>query len=191
MVQCALFRWSFVSHGVDASSNLNLKCFQNGPDLIFDPGPPYPLGAHDCAQNGIGLVQVAIDQNIIVRVVIPDLLGRFPQPSFDLLLLGLSPRARSLCSRICREGARMKTVTASGICSFNCLAPCTSMSSTRSRPGRPGLLQDSAVGAVIIAKDLGPFEKLVARRSCARTPSRKRSVAAPVRLRRRAACACV
>ena len=82
----------FVSHIVDTSSNL--KCFQNGPDLIFDPGPPHPLGAHDRAQNGVGLRQVAIDQDIIVIVVLPDLLGRFPQPPLDHLVPVLAARAQ-------------------------------------------------------------------------------------------------
>ena len=74
----------------------------------------------------------------------------------------------------------MKIVTASGIFSFNCLAPWTSMSSTRSLPLRPGLLQDAAVGPVIVAENLGPFQKFAAGRASPRTPPGRRNVALAV-----------
>ena len=79
----------------------------------------------------------------------------------------------------------MKMVTASGICSFNCLAPCTSMSSTRSLP-RPGLLQNPPVGPVIVAENLGPFQKLAARDHPLELPTRNEAVALAIHFRARA-----
>src|SRR5579863_10237033 len=83
MVQWALFRGALSA--MLSIPRSNLKSFQNRPDLILDPAPPNPLGSYDGAKRGVGLGQVAIDQNIIVSVVVPDLLSRFPEPPFDLL----------------------------------------------------------------------------------------------------------
>jgi hypothetical protein len=39
----------------------NLKCVQNGPDLVFDSDAPGALGANDRAQGCLGLGQFPVD----------------------------------------------------------------------------------------------------------------------------------
>src|ERR1017187_5602080 len=85
-------------------------------------------------QYHIRFVQIAIDQNIIVDTVILNLSARIPQPPFDHWRRDLLRVRTGAPFKTFGEGARINTVTASANLIFNCLAPCTSMSSTTSFP---------------------------------------------------------
>ena len=146
----------------------NFESCQNRPDLLFHPAPASPLGLDDRRPaSSTGFRQIPVHHHVIVSGVVPDLLGCLPQPPLDHLVRDLPTRARSRCSRISRDGARMKMLTASGILLFNCRAPWTSMSSTRSLPSARACSRTLAVGAVVVPEDLGVFQELVRARCAA------------------------
>ena len=62
---------------------LFLKRLQNGPDLLFHAGAADAFRPHDGVQIGIRFFQILVDQHVVVRLVIPDLLGGLPQPPGD------------------------------------------------------------------------------------------------------------
>ena len=52
-VQCALLRGFCLAHLFQIFYLLNFsESVQNGPDLVFDPVAPHPLGANDRGQSG-------------------------------------------------------------------------------------------------------------------------------------------
>src|SRR5690349_8306213 len=102
MVQCALLRGVFSPMMISTSSSS--KCLQNGPDLVLDPGSPGPLRQHNRAQRDIRLRQVPIDQNIVVRVVVPDLIGRVPQPPGNHVIPVFAARTQPLFQNLTRGG---------------------------------------------------------------------------------------
>ena len=66
----------------------------------------------------------------------------------------------------------MKTVTASGICLYQLSRTLHVDVEYQVLAGGAGFLQNAPVGAVIIAKNLGPFQEFVARRPWPRSPPR-------------------
>ena len=108
------------------------KRLQNRTDLVFHPVAPAAGGLHD-RRPAYPPTPPPPDSPARNRTANnSESLPRHPAAAARSPLRSPGLRARSRCSRTCRLGARIKIDTAAGILSFNCRAPWTSMSSTRS-----------------------------------------------------------
>src|SRR6516225_2148656 len=94
MVQWTLLRG--VLSAIVSITSSNSKCVQNRPDLIFHPGPAHALGPYNGGERGFGLGQIAVDQDIVVSVIIPDLIGRVPESPLNDRFPVFTPRTKPL-----------------------------------------------------------------------------------------------
>src|SRR5215469_10368050 len=92
MVQCALLRGAL--SGIEITSLL-FKCVENRADLVFDSRAADALGPHDPAQYAVRFLEFAIDQHVIVSLVVPDFFCGVLQTPFDdvIPIFAASPKA--------------------------------------------------------------------------------------------------
>src|SRR6185312_1762367 len=93
---CEEVRLTFSLNSLGLNSQCLSEGFQNRPDLLLDPDPPYALGPDDSLERFSRHIEIVVHQHIVVQVVIADLPGRIGQPAPNHLLIVLTPRTQAL-----------------------------------------------------------------------------------------------
>ena len=108
-------------------------------------------------------LHLAVHQHVIIVPMFSDFFGGIAQPPRDHRLGILGSRTQPFFENL---PARRKNKYRNGrreFSLFNCRAPWTSMSSTRSTPSAAARSSSLDMGPVIVAENLGMFQKFVVR----------------------------
>ncbi len=141
---------------------MRLKRFQNRPDLRLHTAPAHPLGAHNGGQGFVGPGEFLINQHVIVSAVIANLVSCVAQPPFDDCIGIFAARAQPLFQDLAGRG-QDKNTHRIGNLTLQLSRTLHVNVEYQVKTLLLGPLQHPAVGAVIVAEDLGIFQKLAQR----------------------------